>query len=286
MKRRVALVTWSGLPQLSADDQLLASALRKRGAEVQAAVWDDSAVAWSGFDVVVIRSTWDYHKRHDEFVSWVERMAAMRIPLLNSARVILGNLHKGYLLDLAAQGIPVIPTMILRRGSAVDIHEILLSNRWGQAIVKPAVSATAYRTIEVSQSNAHQDEVADLSRDTDILIQPFAEEVVEKGEWSLIFIDGIFSHAALKRPRQGDFRVQGDFGGTADRVQPPADLVAQAERVTRMIQGPWLYARVDGVERDGRLMLMELELTEPSLFFALDSGAAGRFADALLSRLS
>jgi glutathione synthase/RimK-type ligase-like ATP-grasp enzyme len=270
------------LPQLSEDDQILASALRERDAEVEAAVWDDSAVEWSAFDLVVIRSTWDYHKRHDEFVSWVERMAAMRILLWNSARVVLGNLHKRYLLDLEARGIPVIPTMIVPRGTGVDVQQVLRSNGWRRAIVKPAVSATAYRTIEISESDGRQEKVSELNRDSDTLIQPFVEQVVQRGEWSFIFFDGLFSHAALKRPTQGDFRVQGDFGGTSEPARPDEDLVSQAQRVTTMIQGDWLYARVDGVERGDRLMLMELELTEPSLFFALDPGAAGRFADALL----
>jgi hypothetical protein len=283
VNRRVALVTWSGLPQLSEDDQILAAALRDRGVDVKATVWDDPAVVWTSFHTVVIRSTWDYHKRYEEFVSWVERMAAMRVPLWNSPRVVLGNLHKSYLLALKAVGIPVIPTIIVPRGG-IRAGEILRSNGWPRAIVKPAVSATAYRTIEVSESDSREDEVSELNRDTDILIQPFVQEIVQKGEWSFIFFDGTFSHAALKRPTKGDFRVQPDFGGSADRAWPDANLVTQAQRVTAMIDGDWIYARVDGVERDGQLLLMELELTEPFLFFALDPGAASRFADAILRR--
>lgn len=247
----IALVTWSGLRDLAADDRLLLDYLPAR-----AVVWDDPAVDWSAFDAIVIRSAWDYHKRIEEFRAWVDRLDAAGASLWNPPALLRWNTHKRYLIDLAARGANVVPTLLIPRSSRV--------------VIKPAVSATAYRT-EVLEPF-----------DQDMLVQPFIEEVTTCGEWSMIFFDGAFSHAVIKRARTGDFRVQHDFGGSWESAQPEPSLVEQAHDILRMIDEPWLYARVDCVVRDGRLLLMELEMTEPSLF--LDAHSAARFAEAITRR--
>lgn len=243
----IALVTWRGLPNLAADDRLLRDALLRRGAGVDAVAWDDDA-DWQKYDAIVIRSTWDYHKRVDEFRAWLDRMEGL--PLWNPPALLRRNIHKSYLLELQEQGIEIVPTIFMPGG----------------AIVKPAVSATAHQTMRL---------------DYDLLIQPFVPEIVEDGELSFVFLGRAFSHAVCKRPAPGDFRVQTDFGGTAERVDPSPELVAQAGRIAAVLGEQWLYARIDCVVRDGRLLLMELEATEPSLF--LDEVSAGRFADAITS---
>ena len=247
MLTRCALVTWSGLPDLAADDRLLRAALQRRGVDARAVVWDDQGIDWGAFDAIVIRSTWDYHKRVDEFRAWIDRMEGL--PVWNPPAILRWNLHKSYLLELEKQGLPIVPTMVMP----------------GRVVVKPAVSATAHRT---------------MLFDYDVLIQPYLPEI-EEGELSFVFLGRAFSHAVRKRPRGGDFRVQTEFGGTAERVELSPELVAQAERIAAALGGQWLYARIDGIVRDGRLLLMELEALEPSLF--LDEAAAERFADALCS---
>jgi hypothetical protein len=134
------------------------------------------------------------------------------------------------------------------------------------------VSASAFRTFVADES---------FIAEFEALVQPFVEEVTRKGEWSLIFAAGEFSHAVLKRAKDGDFRVQYEFGGSAVSANPPQALIDDAQAILATIEEPWLYARVDGVERDGRLLLMELEMTEPSLFLARDERAPQRFARAL-----
>jgi hypothetical protein len=255
---RIALVTWSGLPQLAADDQLLRDALVRDRHEATAAVWDDARVDWHSFDAIVIRSTWDYHKRIEDFRAWLTSLGDA--PLWNPRTVVARNLHKAYLLDMPN----VVPTRIVQPGEQVDVRE--------RVVVKPTVSATAYRTALVDQPFVAEFEA---------LVQPFIEEITTKGEWSLIFFAGTFSHAVLKRAKQGDFRVQNDFGGSAVAATPPHALIEGAQEVLATIEEPWLYARVDGVERDGRLLLMELELTEPSLFLDRDEHAPQRFANAI-----
>jgi len=260
----IALVTWRGLPELAADDRLLQQALLRRGVDARAVVWDDATVDWSAFDAIVVRSTWDYHKRVDEFRAWLDRMDGL--PLWNPAELLRRNIHKSYLLELEARGVNIVPTILVRRG------EPMPALPWEDVIVKPAVSATAYGIVRgVALSN--------WASDCDVLVQPFVPEIVDDGELSFIFLGRAFSHAVLKRPRGGDFRVQNDFGGSATRIDPPRDLIAQAERIVTTLGERWLYARVDCIVRDGQLVLMELEATEPSLF--LDEAAAERFADAL-----
>jgi glutathione synthase/RimK-type ligase-like ATP-grasp enzyme len=261
---RVALVTWSGLPGLSDGDGLLQAELQRRGIDAAAAVWDDASAGWDRFDAIVLRSTWDYHKRVDDFRAWLESMAAL--PLANPARVVLGNIDKRYLLDLPS----TVPTVVTS-----NAHEAMRTNGWTRAVVKPLVSATAWRTEVVTMDSDEP------SHPGPYLVQPFMDEVVRDGEWSFVFFGREFSHGVLKRPAAGDFRVQNDFGGSAEVLDPPPGLIAQAAAFLEGIDGPLVYARVDGVVRGGRLLLMELELTEPSLFLELVPGAAARFADAI-----
>lgn len=256
---RIALVTWSGLPELAPDDQLLRDALLHEGHDVTAAVWDDPRVAWESFDSIVLRSTWDYHTRFDDFRAWLASLG--EAPLWNPRSVVERNLHKSYLLSMPN----VVPTRLVHAGEQVEVTS--------PVVVKPAVSASAYRTAVAETSFVAEFEA---------LVQPFVEEVTAKGEWSLLFAAGEFSHAVLKQPRPGDFRVQHEFGGRADAATPPRALIDDAYAVLATIAEPWLYARVDGVERDGHLLLMELEMTEPSLFLARAPQAPRRFARAVV----
>lgn len=256
---RVALVTWSGLPGLSADDQLLRDELLREGHHVTAAVWDDARVRWDAFDSIVLRSTWDYHTRFDDFRAWLATLGDA--PLWNPRSVVERNLHKSYLLSMPN----VVPTRLVQTGEHVEVTS--------RVVVKPAVSASAYLTTVTDTSFVAEFEA---------LVQPFVEEVTTQGEWSLLFAAGEFSHAVLKQPRSGDFRVQHEFGGSAAAATPPPALIDDAQAILATIEEPWLYARVDGVDRDGRLLLMELEMTEPSLFLARDADAPRRFAQAIV----
>jgi len=203
----------------------------------------------------------------------------------NPPAVLRWNSHKGYLRDLAARGVPIVPTRWLERGTPVGLARLLRDAAWSDAVVKPAVSASAHGTWRTSfeTASADQRQLDELLRAGDVMVQPFMSEVRDAGEWSFLFLGGRFSHAVLKRPGAGagDYRVQWEFGGTADAMVPPGNLVADAEAVMTAVPGNPLYARVDGVERDGRLVLMELELIEPHLFLGWDAGAPGRLAAAL-----
>jgi hypothetical protein len=281
---RIAFVTHAGLPGLSKDDLLAVEELRRRGATVEPAVWDDPGVRWPLYDRVVLRSCWDYHLRPGEFLDWLDRMEREEIPLWNPAPVVRGNVDKAYLAGLAAAGIPVVPTAFLERGEAVDLGALLDERGWTDVVVKPSVSASAFHTLRLGRGEeaAARAELEEMTAASRVLIQPFLPEVQTQGEWSLMFLLGEYSHAVLKRPGAGDFRVQAELGGSATPERPAAALIEQARAVVETIPGPWLYARVDGVEIGGTFTLMELELIEPSLFLATDPRAPARFAEAIL----
>ncbi|HWW62027.1 MAG TPA: hypothetical protein VN181_11720, partial [Thermoanaerobaculia bacterium] len=248
----IALVTCRRLPALADDDHLLRAELERRGARVTAAIWDDPAVDWRAFDRVVLRSTWDYHTNIERFLAWV---AAVPARLWNSREIVRWNAHKSYLVELAARGVNVVPTFT----SAADMPR--LSD--ARYVIKPAVSATAYRTVLVKGADL---ESTLATFDCDVLVQPYIAEI-ERGEWSLVFFRGEYSHAVFKRPKSGDFRVQSDFGGSVTAMAPPPALIDDARAILAGIDDT-LYARVDGLEIGGRLLLMEIELIEPVLFLA------------------
>lgn len=285
MLSRIAFVTHAGRPDLAEDDRLAAAEITRRGATVEATVWDDPGVDWSGFDRIVLRSCWDYHLRLPEFLGWLGGLERAGAPVWNPPAVVRGNTDKGYLVDLAAAGVPVVPTVRVERRA--DLASLLDERGWTDAVVKPAVSASAFLTRRVRREDAA---VAQVDFDhlltlSAALVQPFLPEVQSGGEWSLLFFAGEFSHAVLKRPRTGDFRVQAEHGGSSLAQEPAPELMAQARVVLDHIPGPWLYARVDGIEAGGTFLLMELELIEPSLFLDRDPEAPARFATAVLGTL-
>jgi len=284
MKPRIAFATFEEAPGLDPDDVLAAAALEARGATVKAAVWSDAHLPWRDFDVVAIRSTWDYHRRSGEFVDWLKRLAANGVRVCNPVETVLWNMDKRYLVELSTSGVPIVPTRWIEQGTKVLLEDVLREQGWTSAVVKPAVSVNSFGTFRTSLPEAaeRQTEFGGLLQGSGVLVQPFVKEIVETGEWSLLFFDGRFSHALVKRPARGDFRTQSGFGGQHTRTEPSESLVRQAGAVLEAVRLPHRYARIDGVVVDAQFQLMELELIEPSLYLDGDRAAADRFAAAIL----
>jgi glutathione synthase/RimK-type ligase-like ATP-grasp enzyme len=279
----IAFVTCRKLGGLTTDDAIAADYLDRLGFSVSVIAWDAPAIEWETFDAVIVRSTWDYHRRHREFVAWLAEMERRKVCLWNSAQAIRNNIDKVYLRKMSEQGVAVTPTVWVGRGETVDLRTVLCESQWDQAVIKPAISATAWSTWVTSVARAAEDQskLDSILEQTGALIQPFVTEVQTRGEWSFVFFGKQYSHAVLKRAQVGDFRVQKDFGGyLSDEIPSPA-LVATAQSVIQKTDCPLLYARVDGVEVANAFVLMELELIEPELFFRAYDGAARRFADAI-----
>ena len=295
MPGRVALVTAERARGLDEDMPLLLAALAARGLIAAEVVWDDPTVKWSGFELVVVRSTWDYFARREEFLAWAERVAAVS-QLHNPVSVLRWNSDKRYLRDLASAAVPIVPTTFVEPGATAEA--VLPDDDELDAIVKPAVSAGSndtarYRAGERDTALAH---VARLQAERRVaMVQPYQRGVDEQGETALLYFDGRFSHAIRKgaifaggpqmvgglfarediRPRQAS-AAERDVGDAALRAGTdvlPADCA------------PLLYARVDLVPlADGRPGVLELELCEPSLFVAHADGAGERFAAAIARR--
>ncbi len=284
---RVGLATYGRLPELSADDRMLVPALAALGLSGEAVVWDRPD-APPGLTAVVIRSCWDYHLRLDEFFSWLSRLERRGVRVLNPPPLIRWNADKHYLLDLSSRGVATVPTRVVRKGERERLASVLAESGFEEAVVKPAVSASAHGTWRTSRASAqHDDSQFQAAVEAgDVLVQPLISAIATNGEWSLICFAGTPSHAVLKRPAAGDWRVQGELGGTAElRTAPPA-LINDARRVLSAAGAEQAaYARVDGYLHNDRLVLMELELIEPQLYLDLEPEAPSRFAGAIAAAL-
>jgi glutathione synthase/RimK-type ligase-like ATP-grasp enzyme len=288
-RRSVALVTYDARPEPTDDDRLLADALAARGCSVHAVPWS-RPTHWRAFDAVVVRSPWDYFHRSREFHGWLDDLQADGVPVHNDVRILRWNADKSYLRELESRGIAVIPTRWLDAGSAVTLGALRRESGWEELVVKPTVSGGAHRTWRASPDAETTDELrlAEMLEDGAVMVQPLVAEVERDGEWSLVFFDGTFSHAILKRPRSGDFRVQREHGGTIETAGPAPSVIAAAKRALAAIPfrgAPPLYARVDGCIVDGALRLMELEVLEPELFLRCAPESAERLAESLLARM-
>ncbi|GAA1833323.1 hypothetical protein [Actinomadura chokoriensis] len=279
----IAFATCSWLPGGSDDVRDLTGALASLGVEAEPVIWDGGA-DWSRYDLVVIRSTWDYTSRRDAYVAWAEGLPHV----LNPAEIIRWNTDKRYLRDLADAGLPVVPTLW-------DPEDI--PSDWPEYVIKPAVSIGSGDTArwgpgEEEQARAHLRSLRDAGRTA--MVQPYLAAVDTAGETALVFCDGEYSHAGRKAQiLTAGAGVQGSVRDDATRGQVTAATATEAEldvanRALAAVPGgaDLLYARVDLIPGpDGTPMIIELELTEPNLYLHHGAGSADRFAKAIAARL-
>jgi glutathione synthase/RimK-type ligase-like ATP-grasp enzyme len=284
---RLALATCAKYRDGHEDDALLSEAFRAEGVETALAVWTDPDVDWAAFDAVLIRATWDYFERYAEFVQWLDRLEALGVALVNPLPVVRWNCDKRYLSALEAAGVPGVPS---REATRAQLAGVIQEFAGREIVVKPTVSGGAWHTVRgLAGSDALAQAIAPLPDHLRYLVQPFVPEISE-GEWSLLYFGGRYSHAVLKRPAAGEYRVQPQFGSQVGRAEPDAALRAAAQRALQAAEAaagaPTAYARIDGVVAGGRFLLMEAELIEPLLFFAGDAEAVGRFARAVTAAVA
>lgn len=283
----VALVTCAHLADLDPDDRVAIAPLAARGVTVEPAVWDDPAVDWAAYDLAVLRSTWDYARRRDQFVHW-----ASGVPrLANPAEVVAWNTDKRYLRELAAAGVPIVPTEWVGPAHVWTMPDA------GEWVIKPAIGAGGVDAGRYDLGNAEHRQLAAAqvarlqAAGRLVMVQPFLSAVDSDGETALMFIGGQYSHAIRKGPLLDgpDAEVAGLFREETISARIPTEAqhaVAKAA-LAAAPTGPLLYARVDLIPGpDGEPLLTELELTEPSLFLSTDEGAPARFADAVANAAS
>jgi glutathione synthase/RimK-type ligase-like ATP-grasp enzyme len=281
---RLAWVTTRAARGTDEDEPIALAALARTGVSVEVVDWDDPAVDWSGFDRVVLRSTWDYPERLAEFLPWLDGVAAVT-ELVNPPATVRWSLDKQYLRELADAGVPVTPTVFVAPGEEPAFPA-------GEFVVKPAVGAGSRgaASYAVHQHREARDHVARLHASGQVvLVQPYLASVGTEGEWPIVFVDGVLSHAASKRvalPRAGTvdglFAEETNVAHVADAAQ--VEVARAAVDVVAADLGTPTYARVDLVRADdGTYCVLEVELVEPSLFLPqADAAAADRFAAALV----
>ncbi len=267
------------------DDQILNSELAANNWETETVSWKTPSADWNNFDIVLVRTTWDYHLFPKEFVGVIDDIDASRARLENSANLIKWNISKTYLRELADRGVDIVPTIFL--GKNVDAAGLAswqndLASK--SLILKPVISANSDNTFLLSEISP---EAENALRLREYMVQPFLRSIIDEGEFSLFYFDGEFSHAINKRPKLDDFRVQEEHGGVIKTFTANEELLSCAEAVIQELDETPLYARVDLIRgNNGKFQLMELELIEPSLYFRFDDKAASMFVSKLNKRMN
>ncbi|MEC7983637.1 MAG: hypothetical protein VX278_00655, partial [Myxococcota bacterium] len=284
---KIALVTCASLPEWECDDQPLVDYV-SRIADVRSVAWDQP-VDWAMFDAAVIRTTWDYTRRIEEYLAWVDT-TSKQTKMYNSASWIHWNANKMYLRSLENRGIPIAPSYFL--DASFDVEKELLSilrkERWEKAFLKPVIGAGAEKTLRFRPSELPkaQQFLTDVLPSSSMILQPYLSSVETRGEVSLIYFDSQFSHAVQKVPVSGDYRVQDDFGASDAPINASEGMLSLAKRVIEQLKPIPLYSRIDLLFDDERgWLLNEVELIEPSLFFRHAPHAPKLLVDAIIKRL-
>ena len=284
---RIAFATSLAHKDLTDDDRTAVEPLKRRGITAVPAVWNDPAVKWDSYDLVVVRSPWDYHLHGEAFLRWFTTLDRASVPVANPTPVLRWNLDKVYLRWIEERGGTIVPTEWVEKGASVDIAAVLARRGWTKAVLKPTVSASAANTWVTTAASAAADQakITPILQRCGLMIQPFLAEIETEGEISMLFYGGKYSHAVRKRPAVGDFRVQTDHGGTVEAATPSPATLRDAQLIVDLRGDELLYARVDGVVVGDEFHLMEFEVLEPQLFFPFHPQAAERFAESVAASL-
>ena len=284
MSRRCCFLSMDEMGHYVADDDLAIAPLEELGWKVETVSWRDASVDWNDFEIVVIRTPWDYQRSPDEFLSVLEKIDSSSARLENPLDVVKWNLDKRYLLDLESKGLRIVPTIW------DGVYDQRVFYRWmadlgcDELIIKPTVSATAEHTYRLGEFDPSLVETFSMRP---FMVQPFLENIVTEGEYSLFYFNGEYSHTILKSPKTDDFRVQEEHGGRITAVEPKPELSDAGRTAFEMIRPLPLYARVDLVrDHESKFALIELELIEPALYLRMDTDAPARFAAAIDKRMS
>jgi len=285
--RRAAFLTLSDPTGFVIDDDLAHTPLRRLGWQVENIPWNRPGIDWKQYDIVVIRSTWDYQHHAEDFLATLAVIERTGTKLENSLAIVRWNMRKTYLRDLAARGVPTLPTLWragLAPGGLLPLFDEAQSD---EVVIKPVMSGNAqgaYR-LDRAKARAQAGDIEAFFAQRPLMMQAFQRNIVSEGEYALHYFNGEYSHCVLKVPKPGDFRVQEEHGGDIRSVTPEPALLAVGQAAIAAIEGRPLYGRADCVRRDdGSFCIMELELVEPALYLRMDPGAPERFARAVVAR--
>jgi glutathione synthase/RimK-type ligase-like ATP-grasp enzyme len=283
----IVFATCEHQPLLTDDDQVLADALAARGVDVIPTPWTEiHPYAMADAPPIVLRSTWDYHRLPTMFAAWLQALEHSGRATWNAPSIARANVDKIYLRELEASGIAIPKTRWVDGATGDSLAAVIAEEGWSRAVLKPRIAATAYGTFLIDRSLSLTDEDLAPARSSGALVQELIPEVMDRGEVSLVYFGGRFSHAVVKHAKPGEFRVQKDFGGRVQATTPSAAALEFADRVMAQAGTNTLYARVDIVEASRGPLLMEFELIEPELYFLFVPDAADRLAQLIVDYLA
>lgn len=281
--KKCAFLTLDEIGDYVIDDEHAIEPLTERGWQVSTVSWRQTNIPWSDFDLVIIRSTWDYWNDVPTFLDTLERINR-ETKLANRLDLVRWNLVKTYMRDLEKRGIGIVPTLWARSLEADSFAKYQKELGTDEIVVKPVVGANGDDAFRVSQGDPLErlQSIAARFFNRDCMIQPFMPNIISEGEYSLFFFSGQYSHAILKTPAESEFRSQEEHGGEIRSIVPQDKLLKRARQAMDTLSPAPLYARIDFIRNDADdFLVMELELIEPSLYLRMDAQAPGRFAAAI-----
>ncbi|RBQ02455.1 ATP-grasp domain-containing protein [Pedobacter miscanthi] len=266
----------------SEDDKLLFF-LKEKELNIEQVIWNDENINWEDYSLAILKSPWDYFDLIKDFYQWLNLLEEKKVKLLNPVEVVRWNSDKKYLQEIETAGLKIIPSAFINKQEKVNLEDYFKKFNTDKLIVKPCISGGAKNTFKVTTENVEEvnQKLNQLIQEEDFIIQPFLPEILESGEWSFIFFNGVYSHSLIKQAKAGDFRVQPAHGGTVHPQKPDQDLIARAQKYVDLFAKNCLYARVDGTFVNGEFLLMELELIEPFLFLNTEPKIYERYYQAL-----
>ncbi|MBT3205705.1 MAG: hypothetical protein HOM14_20225 [Gammaproteobacteria bacterium] len=280
--KQCAILSMDKLDDFESYDVLLDEPLANLGWKTHTVSWRDNSIDWNQFDVVVIRSTWDYQDDPELFIQQLKCIDQSSARLENPLELVLWNINKTYLKDLEQKGSYIVPTLWGKSLQQTELLAYFKQLQVDEIVIKPVISANADNTFRLTMNQAESlsDKLLSIFSTKEFMVQPFMQSIITEGEFSLFFFGGKYSHAILKKPKQHDFRVQEEHGGTLLKIEPEKALLQQAKKLNQLLSPDPLYSRLDFVRTQTGFAIMEVELIEPSLYFNMDQFSAERFANA------
>jgi glutathione synthase/RimK-type ligase-like ATP-grasp enzyme len=286
--KKVVFLTMDSLENFECYDYLLTEPFNQIGWKVEEISWRKGSINWNGYDAVIVRSTWDYQTDYQKFLRVLEDIERSSAVLFNDFKTLKWNMNKTYLRDLQQRGINTVPTIWEKEFMIEKFKDYFNHFRTDEIIIKPNISANADNTFLLKQESFKKFAMVlnNTFKSRDFMVQPFIKNIISEGEYSLFYFNGVYSHAILKTPKENDFRVQEEHGGSLIATKIDQKKQNLAEKIINHLSPVPLYARIDLVRTDkDDFTLMELELIEPSLYFQLDKDSPKRFVKAFDTRM-
>lgn len=263
------------------EDRLVMDGLEKLNLRTIKKDWNDTNFNWSSTKSAIFRSTWDYFDQFSNFRNWLE-LVKEQCYLINPYEQINWNLDKHYLLDLQKLDLPIVESVFVSKKTQLNLETISKSKNWKDIVIKPTISGAARHTYHLKNDEIKkfQDKWLSLTNNEDFMVQEFQKNILSTGEIAVMIFGGEYSHSVLKKAKKGDFRVQDDFGGSVEIINPSLEIIELAKKTVKSLKTMPLYARVDIIFDNGsNPVISELELIEPELWFRFKEESAYKLAE-------